>query len=108
TCVHCFIYSFPTRRSSDLTFILMIGSGFLVFELQNDFQQFREDRMSNTFGLIFFVVATGLFVFKAGFFIYNLFLYFRYKAIKSVTDEELPTCTVIVPAYNEGKQVWDT
>lgn len=90
------------------TFILMIGSGFLVFELQNDFQQFREDRMSNTFGLIFFAVATGLFVFKAGFFIYNLFLYFKYKPVKSVTNEELPTCTVIVPAYNEGKQVWDT
>lgn len=90
------------------TFILMIGSGFLVFDLQNDFQQFREDRLNSTFGLIFFAIATGLFVFKAGFFIYNLYLYFRYKPVQSVTDEELPTCTVIVPAYNEGKQVWDT
>lgn len=90
------------------TFLLMIGSGFLVFDLQNDFQQFRMDRIDSTFGLIFLIIATSLFVFKAGFFIYNLFLYFRYKAIKSVTDDELPTCTVIVPAYNEGKQVWDT
>ncbi|RXJ44620.1 glycosyltransferase [Gelidibacter gilvus] len=90
------------------TFILMIGSVFLVFDLQNDFAQFRAERMSSTFGLIFLTVATGLFVFKAGFFIYNLFLYYKYKAIKSVTNEELPTCTVIVPAYNEGKQVWDT
>ncbi|MCK0114443.1 glycosyltransferase [Gelidibacter sp. F63206] len=90
------------------TFLLMIGSVFLVFDLQNDFQQFREDRINSTIGLIFLVVATGLFIFKAGFFIYNLFLYFRYKAIKSVSNEELPTCTVIVPAYNEGKQVWDT
>src|SRR5690606_24226912 len=24
------------------------------------------------------------------------------------TDEELPTCTVIVPAYNEGELVWHT
>ena len=90
------------------TFILMIGSVFLVFDLQNDFAQFRADRINSTFGMIFLTVATGLFVFKAGFFIYNLFLYFKYKAIKSVTNEELPTCTVIVPAYNEGKQVWDT
>ncbi|OBX23441.1 hyaluronan synthase [Gelidibacter algens] len=90
------------------TFILMIGSGFLVFDLQNDFQQFRTDRINSTFGLIFLVVATGLFIFKAGFFIYNLFLYFRYRSVESVTDEKLPTCTVIVPAYNEGKQVWDT
>lgn len=90
------------------TFLLMIGSVFLVFGLQNDFHQFREDRINSTIGLIFLVVATGLFIFKAGFFIYNLFLYFRYKAVKSVSNEELPTCTVIVPAYNEGKQVWDT
>ena len=90
------------------TFILMIGSVFLVFDLQNDFAQFREERVNSTYGLIFLTVATVLFVFKAGFFIYNLYLYFRYKAIKSVSNEELPTCTVIVPAYNEGKQVWDT
>lgn len=90
------------------TFLLMIGSVFLVFDLQNDFHQFREDRINSTIGLIFLVVATGLFIFKAGFFIYNLFHYFRYKAVKSVSNEELPTCTVIVPAYNEGKQVWDT
>ncbi|MEO5788822.1 MAG: glycosyltransferase family 2 protein [Gelidibacter sp.] len=90
------------------TFILMIGSVFLVFDLQNDFAQFREERVNSTFGLIFLTVATGLFFFKAAFFIYNLYLYFRYKAIKSVSNEELPTCTVIVPAYNEGKQVWDT
>lgn len=90
------------------TFLLMIGSVFLVFDLQNDFAQFREERVNSTFGLIFLTVATGLFFFKAAFFIYNLYLYFRYKAIKSVSNEELPTCTVIVPAYNEGKQVWDT
>jgi len=90
------------------TFLLMIGSGFLVFDLQNDFSQFRAERINSTWGLAFLIVATALFLFKAGFFVYNLFLYFRYRSIKSVTDEELPTCTVIVPAYNEGKQVWDT
>lgn len=90
------------------TFLLMIGSVFLVFDLQSDFQDFRAERMGSTLGLIFLTVATGLFVFKAGFFIYNLYLFFKYKSIKSVSDERLPSCTVIVPAYNEGKQVWDT
>lgn len=90
------------------TFILMIGSGFLVFDLQSDFEQFRTERVNSTIGLVFLVVATVLFVFKAGFFVYNLYLYFRYKSIASVSDDALPNCTVIVPAYNEGKQVWDT
>ena len=46
--------------------------------------------------------------FKVSFFIYKAYNYFKYKPIASVSDKELPTITVIVPAYNEGKQVWDT
>ena len=90
------------------TFLLLIGGAFLVYQMQNDFAQFRMERLSTTWGFIFFVVAATLFVFKAGFFIYQLYLYFRYKPIASVSDEELPTVSVIVPAYNEGKQVWNT
>jgi len=90
------------------TFLLLAGGAFLLFQMQNDFAQFRMERINSTWGLIFFAIATSLFVYKAGFFIYQLYLYFRYKPVKSVTDDELPTVTVIVPAYNEGKQVWAT
>ncbi|PTX44632.1 hyaluronan synthase [Christiangramia gaetbulicola] len=90
------------------TFILMIGAAFLVYNLQSDFSDYNTERMTTTWGLIFSVIAGALFLYRGGFFIYNLYLYFRYKVIKSVTDEELPTCTVIVPAYNEGKQVYAT
>ncbi|WP_084273423.1 glycosyltransferase [Maribacter antarcticus] len=90
------------------TLVLMLGSAYLVFILQNDFTQFRLDRKSSTFGFIFIAIASGLFLYKALFFLYTLVRYFMYKAISSVSDEELPTVTVIVPAYNEGKQVWAT
>jgi hyaluronan synthase len=90
------------------SFLLMIGAAFLVYELQDEFYEFNLDRMNSTWGFVFFIVATALFIFKGGVFLYNLFLYFRYKPIKSVSDDLLPTCTVIVPAYNEGKLVWDT
>jgi len=90
------------------SFLLMIGAAYLVYELQDEFQQFNLDRMNSTWGFIFLVVATALFVFKAGVFLFNLYLYIRYKPVKSVSDELLPTLTVIVPAYNEGKLVWDT
>ncbi len=90
------------------TFILMIGAAFLVYNLQSDFSAYNTERMTTTWGLIFSIIAGSLFLYRGGFFIYNLYLYFRYKVIKSVTDEELPTCTVIVPAYNEGKQVYAT
>ncbi|CAL65006.1 glycosyltransferase [Christiangramia forsetii] len=90
------------------TFILMIGAAFLVFHLQSDFSAYNMERMSTTWGFIFAMIAGALFVYRAGFFVYNLYLYFRYKPIKSVSDEKLPSCTVIVPAYNEGKQVYAT
>lgn len=90
------------------TFLLLIGAAFLVYELQPQFDQLRADRINSFWGFALIIVTTSLLLFKGGFFAYNLFLYFRYKPVKSVSDEMLPTCTVIVPAYNEGKLVWQT
>lgn len=90
------------------TFILMIGATVLFFSLDADFSNFRAQRLSTTIGSIFLYLATGILLYKALFFIYTLYCYFRYKSISSVSDGELPTCTVIVPAYNEGKQVYET
>lgn len=90
------------------TFLLMICATGLFFYLENDFSDFRTERMNSSWGYPFLIIATALIVFKASFFVYTLYRYFRYKPIASVTDVELPTVTVIVPAYNEGKQVWET
>jgi len=90
------------------TFILLIGAAFLVYRLQPDFDILHEERLKSPWGLALIVVSITLLVVKGSFFIYNLFLYFKYKPVKSVSDDLLPTVTVIVPAYNEGKLVWDT
>lgn len=90
------------------SFLLMLLATYLFFNLQDDFIQFREDRLSSTIGAIFLYIATGLVAFNGLFFLYTVVRYFKYKSIPSVTDEELPTTTVIVPAYNEGKQVYNT
>ncbi|WP_053971403.1 glycosyltransferase family 2 protein [Mangrovimonas sp. ST2L15] len=90
------------------TFLLMIIAAFLAVYYQEQFLAFREERLNSTIGAIFFWIATGLFFFKGGYFLYTLYLYFRYRSVKAVSNEELPTCTVIVPAYNEGKQVYAT
>ena len=39
------------------------------------------------------------------YFAWQTLLYFRYTPVPAVGDRELPKCTVIVPAYNEGKGV---
>lgn len=90
------------------TFLLMFAGAFCVYKLQPDFDQFHLERINSSWGFPFLVLTIALLVFKSGVFLFNLFLYFKYKPIESVSDELLPTCTIIVPAYNEGKLVYDT
>lgn len=98
-------HAFITLLSS---FIIMIGAAYLVYVFKDDFLKFNFERLDTTLGVAFFTFLSALFLFKATTFMYDLFLYFKYKPINSVSDDELPTVTVIVPAYNEGKQVWAT
>lgn len=90
------------------TFILLAGASFFVYEFQPYFNELNQARMNSFLGPALLVLTLALLVFKIGYFLLTVFLYFRYKPIESVSDEELLTCTVIVPAYNEGKQVYDT
>ncbi|MBO6878945.1 glycosyltransferase family 2 protein [Winogradskyella sp.] len=90
------------------TFIILTIGLYFFYVFHNDLEQFNVDRRSSTIGLTFVIIATLLFIYKVFLFIYTAYNFYKYKAIDSVSDNELPTCTVIVPAYNEGKQVYDT
>lgn len=37
--------------------------------------------------------------------VWRIYLFYTYKPVAPCADEELPVCSVIVPAYNEGAQV---
>lgn len=90
------------------TIFALVAGAALVYYLQPDFYTFNQSRINSPLGITFFVITTALLLFKLLFLAYNVYLYFQYKPIESVSDELLPTCTVIVPAYNEGNLVYDT
>lgn len=90
------------------TMLLLLGGASLVYVLQPEFYNFNESRINSPVGLTFLIITLALLVFKVSFLLYNVYLYFQYKPIASVSDALLPTCTVIVPAYNEGKLVFQT
>ena len=90
------------------TMLLLVGGASLMYFLQADFAQLNQSRINSPLGFSFLILTLALLFFKISFLIYNVYLYFTYKPIESVSDELLPTCTVIVPAYNEGKLVWQT
>ena len=90
------------------TLLLLIAGALIVYNLQPDFEMFHQSRLNSPFGFVFLTLATVLLAFKISFLFYNVYLYFKYKPIESVSDQLLPTCTVIVPAYNEGNLVYET
>ena len=90
------------------TLVLLLGAILMMTVLQKDFAQYNFNRVHTTFGWAFLMFSGVIFVFKAFYFVFILYRYFKYKPIASVSDEELPSCTIIVPAFNEGKQVWAT
>ncbi|WP_299387292.1 glycosyltransferase family 2 protein [uncultured Lacinutrix sp.] len=90
------------------TFSLLLLGVYFFTVFHEDFEKFNAHKISSTLGITFIAVAVSLFTFKVLFFLYKAFNYYQYKPIASAPDKELPTCTIIVPAYNEGKQVWDT
>ncbi|MFO7962723.1 MAG: glycosyltransferase [Desulfobacterales bacterium] len=66
---------------------------------------FPEDIINGFFGKT--VICTGvvfLLIHAAGL-IWRMILFHRYRPIPVVSDEQLPSCTVLVPAFNEGRQV---
>ena len=91
-----------------VTFLLLTGGALSVYLLQSQFEAMNMGRMDTLGGIILLGVGIFLLLFRLGFLAYIAQLFFRYKPVTSVTDLELPSCTVIVPAYNEGKQVYDT
>ena len=90
------------------TLVLLLGGVRMAYVLQHDFERYNLERFNSSFGQFFLVLSVSLLIFKSYYFAFILYRYFKYRPIASVADAALPSCTVIVPAYNEGKQVWAT
>ncbi len=90
------------------TLLLLFGGIFLVYQLQPYFEKIHLARMKTFSGQMLAFITISLLIVQVAFLVYILYLYTKYKPIKSVSDYLLPTCTVIVPAYNEGELVWQT
>ncbi|WP_299221914.1 glycosyltransferase family 2 protein [uncultured Aquimarina sp.] len=90
------------------TFLLLFGAASLFYFLQPYFEEIHLERMNTVWGISLMVAGISLLLIKVSFLVYILFLYKRYKEVDTVSDKELPLCTVIVPAYNEGELVYKT
>ena len=90
------------------SFIVMIASITMMFIFQNEFLAWHNSRLQTILGLVIYIVGLSASILSLLFLVYLAFLYSKYKVVENIADDELLKCTVIVPAYNEGKLVYDT
>ncbi|MEM5564009.1 glycosyltransferase family 2 protein [Psychroserpens sp. AS72] len=90
------------------SFILMSIGVYFFSVFRSDFNILNTVQLTSFWGTAFVISTATLFIYKALVFLFMFYKFLKYKPVASVTDKELPSITVIVPAYNEGKQVWDT
>lgn len=88
--------------------LLMFTAIFMIFQLQPHFEQLRAERWQTVHGRTLIVFLAGVLLVQIAFLLYFALLFSRYRPVKPVGPDRLPHCTVIVPAYNEGRLVMNT
>jgi len=88
--------------------ILMFSAIYAVTNFRPYYEEIHFQRMETLPGRILVYFLLSVLVFQVLFLIYIAYLFIKYKPIESVSDSELPTCTIIVPAFNEGELVYHT
>jgi hyaluronan synthase len=90
------------------TVVLLIAAVIVFAEMSDAYIAEILRHIYNPIGIAWIWVFGALLVFKFSFFGYLFVAFLRYKPAAPVCSSKLPTCTVIVPAYNEGILVLHT
>ncbi len=85
-----------------LSIIVVAWSNFGKFEDAFNYLKVHD------YGLVYMSIGRILLVISLTAFLWRAILVLKYRPVKACRDEQLPSCTVIVPAYNEGHTVSQT
>lgn len=106
------LYNKSEKRRN--VFVLIASIAVLIlavigmFYFHEEMEMVHEERTATSLGKALFGFLFLITLVRLSFFVYQIKLFLKYKPIESVSDEELPTCTVVVPAFNEGQLVYFT
>src|SRR4030042_550864 len=89
-------------------FVIILTIGVIIYGgllSMDDFRSLLDDIRSHKLGLVYLYTVRILLGLNISVFLWRVLLVLKYKPFESCSDKQLPRCTVIVPAYNEGKGV---
>ncbi|MBX2931700.1 MAG: glycosyltransferase [Chitinophagaceae bacterium] len=87
---------------------MMFSAIYIFNNLHPYIEELRFKRMETISGRILIFFLLSLLVFQIIFLLYIAYQFIKYKPIPSVSNDTLPNCTIIVPAYNEGELIYHT
>ena len=96
------------RAKSALLPYAMILSAAVFLMMTTDVGSIWSTLEKISIGRVFIIFAKVFFTIHLAVFVWRIVLCIKYRPYAPCTDEDLPTCSVIVPAYNEGRQVFNT
>jgi hyaluronan synthase len=88
--------------------LIMILAIIGLYYFKDEMETIHQQRTETATGKLIFSTLFFIALAKIGFFVYNLILFLKYRPIETVSDQDLPLCTIVVPAYNEGHLVYFT
>ena len=91
-----------------LIMLIVAVIAMAALQLNNDCQYTYQNVAADAISTIQFFICQLLIIFNFLVFSWRILLVMRYSPLPPCDDKHLPTCTVVIPAYNEGKQVLHT
>ncbi|OQA01402.1 MAG: Poly-beta-1,6-N-acetyl-D-glucosamine synthase [Planctomycetes bacterium ADurb.Bin401] len=88
-----------------LVIAAILYSGFLTMQ---DFGSVIDHMNTTSSGTVYLLGMRALLFLNIAVFLWRILLVMGYKPAPTLADSKLPRCTVIIPAYNEGKCVLKT
>ena len=73
-----------------------------------EFHRILDDLQAHRLGWWYLAAGKTVLLLNLAALVWHAVLAIRYRPVPACADSDLPVCTVIVPAYNEGKQVLRT
>ena len=110
---------FPLRRLRPVNlFNNSIAKGLIIFAFStitlitwynsSKFSAAIDFLKFNKYGSIYILTGQIMLAISLATLLWRLILVITYRPVKPCSDEELPMCTIVVPAYNEGSMVAQT
>ncbi len=100
-------FSINNTAKALICFVMLI-TGFCAWASWGEFEETAQILRSNKWGSLYIALGQLMLFSNLAVFIWRFVLVLKYRPAKEVTDKQLLSCTVIVPAYNEGRQVLHT